>query len=417
MPASATTALPPSFAVPLRALRAVAAVAAGGSVARAGEALHQSSAAITRAVQAAEQALGVALFRRGARGMVPTPAGELVAQRAERAFQALDLAAGGLRTRGAPPSVSALPRLVSDAMLQALVARSEHATEAAAAQAIGLSQPALNQALRRLEHAAKTSLYERTRVGTRLNETGDWLLQNVKVALAEIRIACEEIAPWCGHGKPQISVGTLPMACDVLVPRSVQLVLAQRPGLRVTVMDGTYASLLRLLRNAELDVMVGPLRGAELAEDLQEEALYVDRFVAVVREGHPVLRPGRRASLQRLAEFPWIGPLLHTPAHAAIERLFADVGLQPPPMALRTHSTTVVRAMLMSTDHVALVSPLQLHSDLLAGRLACASAPLPGTERVIGITQRRGALASTACAEFIAAVRRIAEQAVSAFPR
>lgn len=414
---SSSSTMPVPEAIPLRALRAVAAVAAGGSVARAGEALHQSSAAITRAVQAAERALGVALFHRGARGMSLTPAGELVAQRAARAFQALDTAAGGLRTRGAAPSVSALSRLVSDAMLQALIARSEHGTEAAAAQALGLSQPALNQALRRLEHAARLPLYERTRVGTRLNESGDWLLQHVKVALAEIRIACEEIAPWHGHGEPRVCVGTLPMASDVLVPRAVAQVLAQRPALRITVKDGTYESLLRLLRNADLDVLIGPLRGADLAGDLQEEALYVDRFVAVVREGHPVLRSGRHAALQRLAQYPWIGPFVGTPANAVVERLFADAGVAPPPMALRAHSTTVVRSMLMATDHVALVSPLQLHTDLQAGRLVCASAPLPHTERAIGITQRRSALASTACAEFLKAIREVSAEAVSALSR
>jgi len=60
-------------AVPLRSLRAVVAVASVGSVSRAAQALHQSPAAVTRAVQGAEQALGVTLFERGAGGMVRLP--------------------------------------------------------------------------------------------------------------------------------------------------------------------------------------------------------------------------------------------------------------------------------------------------------------------------------------------------------
>lgn len=404
-------------AIPLRALRAVAAVASGGSVARAGEALHQSSAAITRAVQAAEQALGVALFERGARGMTLTAAGELIALRAARALQALDVAAQGLRTRGAPPAVASLPRLVSDPMLQALIARSVHPTEAAAAQAIGLSQSALNQALRRLEHAAKTTLYERTRVGTRLNESGEWLLQQVKVALAEIRVGQEELARWRGQGESQITVGALPMASDVLVPQAVAHVLGARPDLRVTVKDGTYESLIRLLRTADLDAMVGPLRGADLADDLVEETLYIDRFVAVVRHGHPVLRSGRRASLRQLAPYPWIGPLPGTPAHAVFDRLFTDAGLARPAVALRTHSTGVTRSVLLAGDHVALVSPLQVHAEVQAGLLVYASAPIPGSERAIGITQRRDALASAACTEFISTLRMVARDALTLLPR
>jgi len=403
--------------VPLRSLRAVAAVASTGSVAQAALALHQSSAAVTRAVQGAEQLLGVTLFERGARGMLPTAAGEVLALRVSRALQALQVAAQGLRVRGAPPAVASLPRLVSDPLLLALVARAAHSTEAAAAAAVGLSQPALHQALRRLEHAAKTALYERARLGARLNESGQWLLQQVKVALAEIRFGHEELARWRGLGEAQVTIGSLPMASDVLVPQAVAQALAARPELRITVKDGTYESLAHLLRNADVEFIVGPLRGDGVAGDLSEEVLFVDRFVAVVRSGHPLLRGGRRASLRRLAPYPWIGPLPDTPAHAVFERLFAQAGLDRPAVALRAHNTAVVRSVLLAGDHVALLSPLQAHADVQAGLLAYASAPLPGSERAIGITQRRDALASSACADVLAALRRVTADALTSIPR
>ncbi|HVK33211.1 MAG TPA: LysR family transcriptional regulator [Burkholderiaceae bacterium] len=397
----------------LRALRAVEAVTEAGGASQAALALHQSPSAVTRAVQGAEQALGVALFERGARGMVATAACQTLALRVGRAMQALQVAAQGLRQRGAPASVASLPRLASDALLHALVARAAHATEAAAAQSLGLSQPALHQALRRLEHAAKTQLFERTRSGTRLNESGEWLLQQAKIALAEIRIGHEELARWRGQGSSQLAIGSLPMASDVLVPQAVALVLAQEPALRITVKDGTYESLTQLLRSADIDFMVGPLRGADAASDLEEETLYVDRFVAVVRRGHPLLHSGRRASLRRLAPFPWIGPLPGTPAHAVFERLFAQAGLEAPTVALRAHSPAVVRSVLLAGDHVALLSPLQVQAEVRSGLLACASGPLPGSERAIGITQRRDALASLACRTALTALRRVTADALA----
>jgi LysR family transcriptional regulator of gallate degradation len=396
----------------LRALRAVAAVTEAGGASQAAQALHQSPSAITRAVQGAEQALGVALFERGARGMVATAACQTLVLRVGRALQALQIAAHGLRQRGAPDSVASLPRLASDALLHALVARAAHATEAAAAQSLGLSQPALHQALRRLEHAAKAQLFERTRSGTRLNESGEWLLQQAKIALAEIRIGHEELARWRGQGVSQLAIGSLPMASDVLVPQAVALVLGLEPALRITVKDGTYESLTQLLRSADIDFMVGPLRGGDAASDLEEETLYVDRFVAVVRRGHPLLHGGRRASLRRLAPFPWIGPLPGTPAHAVFERLFAQAGLEAPTVALRAHSPAVVRSVLLAGDHVALLSPLQVQAEVRSGLLACASGPLPGSERAIGITQRRDALASLACRSALAALRQVTADAL-----
>lgn len=397
--------------VPLHALRAVAAVVSAGSVVGATTLLHRSPAAITRAVQCAEQVLGLALFERGARGMLPTAAGRAFALRISRALQALQAAAQGLRARGAPASVASLPRLVSDPMLQALVARAAHPSEAAAAAAIGLSQPALHQALRRLEDLAKTPLYERTRLGARLNESGEWLLQQVKVALAEIRVGHEELARGRGLGESTVAIGSLPMASDVLVPQAVARSLMARPELRITVTEGTYESLARALRAAEVDFIVGPLRGDGSAADLAEELLFVDRLVAVVRRGHPLLRGGRLVSLRELARHPWIGPLPGTPAQAVVERLAAHAAPQLPAITLRAHSTAVVRSVLLAGDHVALLSPLHVQAEVQAGLLACASLPLPGTERAIGVTQRRDALASTACAEVLAALRKVAAEA------
>lgn len=400
--------------VPLRALRAVAAVAAAGGASGAARALHQSPSSVTRAVQGAETLLGVRLFDRGARGMTATAAGELLALRVARALRLLELAADGLRMRGAPASVATLPRLASDVLLRALVARAGQPTEAAAAARLGLSQPALHQALRRLQHAARLPLFERTQAGTRLTEPGRWLLQQARLALAELRIGHEELARWRGEGGRQVTIGSLPMASDVLVPQAVAQALVREDGLYISVKDGTYESLTQLLRVADVDFMVGPLRGPQLAADLAEEVLFVDRFVAVVRPGHPLVRDGgRRATLRRIARYPLIGPLPETPAHAVFERLFERAGLPAPTVTLRAHSTAVLRSVLLAGDHVALLSPLQVRADVLAGLLVHASAPLPGSERAIGITQRRDALASTACLELVELLRRVAAEAVA----
>jgi len=397
--------------VPLRALRAVAAVAAAGGVGSAADALHQSPSSVTRAVQRAEAMLNIALFERSAQGMAATAAGQLLATRVMRALNELQVAADGLRTRGAPASSAALPRLVSETLLNALVARAGHPTESAAAAHLGMSQPALNQALRKLEHVARLPLFERTRVGARLNESGRWMLQQAQLALAEIRTGHDELARWRGEGRTQVAIGTLPMATDVLVPQAVVLALGASSGVQLTVKDGTYEALAQMLRTAEIDLMVGPLRGPAAAPDMVEEVLLVDRFVAVARAGHPLGKQGRRASLRRLAPYPWIGPLPGTPAEAVFDRLFAQAGLPPPRVSLRAHSTAVLRSLLQAGDHVALMSPLQVHAEVQAGLLAHLSAPLPGSERAIGITMRRDALPSSACREVLAALRQAAVDA------
>jgi len=60
----------------IRDLEVVLALAAAGSTVRAAAVLHITQSAVSRGLTLAEEKLGLALFERGARGLVPTPAGK-----------------------------------------------------------------------------------------------------------------------------------------------------------------------------------------------------------------------------------------------------------------------------------------------------------------------------------------------------
>src|SRR5688500_11559058 len=84
-----TRGLPPRIALNMRQLRALVAVAQGGSVHIAASILHDTQPAVTRAIHEFEQALGLELFQRTAKGMVATEVGEILVERTERAFAQL----------------------------------------------------------------------------------------------------------------------------------------------------------------------------------------------------------------------------------------------------------------------------------------------------------------------------------------
>lgn len=381
---------------PLRALRAVAAVADRGSAAGAAAALHQSASAVTRAVQQAEAAAGLPLFERAARGMVCTRAGEIVAARVRRALAEL--------RQGPAPALAAR---ATDTMLAAFVAVAAQRSEAAAAAQLGCSQPAVHGALRQLEHAAKLRLLERSRRGTRLTEAGEALRPRVHRALAELRVAADELAALRGESAGRVALGALPMAADVLVPQALARLFGRLPTLQTTVVDGTYEALLAQLRHGEVDVVVGPLRGATAPADVAEEALFVDHLRPVARAGHPLLaRRKRRLRTADVAAQTWIGPLPGTPARAAFERAFAGQAL--PPVVLQANAPAVVRSMLLAGDHLALLSPLQVQAELRSGLLVLLPLQLPGTERAIGLMLRRDGAPSSACLALLEALRAVA---------
>jgi DNA-binding transcriptional LysR family regulator len=72
------------------ALRVVHAVVGTGSFTATAELLGYTQSAVSRQVAAAEAAAGAPLFVRGARGVVPTPAGTLVARRAAAVLNEID---------------------------------------------------------------------------------------------------------------------------------------------------------------------------------------------------------------------------------------------------------------------------------------------------------------------------------------
>lgn len=392
--------LPPTPTAPLRLLRIVAAVAEQGSATRAALALHLSVSAVARAVQQAEALLGVALFERCARGMVVTEQGRALSTRTQRALGELRLGAG-----------EALASRATDAMLQALQAVATTRSESAAAARLGLAQPSVHVSLRQLEHVARLRLLERSRHGTRLTDAGERVLQRVCLALAELRSGHDELAALLGGRRSQVAVGALPMTAELLVPQALLHLLASRPGLQVTVLDGTYEALVHRLRHGEVDLVVGPLRGPSRPPDIEEQVLVVDRLLPVVRSGHPV-RAGRGPrSLRGLSRWPWVAPLAGTPARAAFERIFQSAGLALPTAQLQANSPSILRSVLQGSDAVALVSPMQVHAELASGQLVALTVPMAGTERDIGVSLRRNSLPSASARAMLESLQHVAATA------
>ncbi|SDM69687.1 LysR family transcriptional regulator [Allokutzneria albata] len=87
----------------LRHLRAFLAVVKAGTITGAAEELRIAQPSLSQQIAALERRVGVPLFRRTARGVRPTPAGDALAAAARKAFRVLE---GGLdRARSAPAEV------------------------------------------------------------------------------------------------------------------------------------------------------------------------------------------------------------------------------------------------------------------------------------------------------------------------
>ena len=382
---------PALLAEQIKRLRALAAVAATGSTVQAARALNVSQSSMPRAIQAAEADLGDALFHRLERGMALTPTGQLVARRATRALAFLAQVG---QPEGKPGADRPAPWLLSRFALgagyrhmQVLLSLASTASQATAARGLGVSQPAVQQSLAQLEHLAGKPLFLRTRSGLRLTEPGEAAVKAVKLALAELQQADEELALQQGATQGRLVIGTLPFSTVLLVPEAVDQVNLAHPGLGITIVDGTFDALVHQLRHADIDMMLGALRPSPPGADLQQEELFVDNLSVVASAAHPL---AGRAALHwhDLQDARWIMPMPNTPAEAAFVQALQAAGVPYPPSPLRVNSALMMQSLLAQSDRLALMSPRHIQREIDAGLLVVLDVPVQHAPRAIGLLTR-----------------------------
>lgn len=377
----------PDFKPNMRRLRAVVTVAEIGGVMRAAEALHLSQPSVTRAVRELESSLGVELFQRHRNGMICTEIGEIVVRRLRRALGHLTDAEAGLAALEPKGNFERLAQRLSYRQLRVLVALSDFQVEPLAAAHLNLTQPAISSNLRDLERQLGIAVFLRTQQGMRPTQCGALLTHHAKVALRELCLISQDLHAWQDKGRGQLVIGALPMSSSLLVPRALDRLTREMPGVKATLIDGTYESLLTALRNGEIDILVGALRENPGYPEITQTALYEDRLAVVARHDHPLARRDD-LTLKDLRNAQWIAPRQGTPARNCFEKEFHDAGLEAPEIGIEAGNLIIIRSLLLDSDRITLISPHQVHFEVHGGQLTLLPVPLKGSQREIGMLIR-----------------------------
>jgi DNA-binding transcriptional LysR family regulator len=159
------------------------------------------------------------------------------------------------------------------------------------------------------------------------------------------------------------------------------------PNLRILVVDGPYADLLKGLRRGEIDFLIGALRDPVPIDDITQTVLFHDSLVFVARPGHPLAGRGQIA-LSELAGFPWVVMQQGTPIRRHFDRTFAALGAGAPRSIIESGSIILMRQLLLASDHLGCISRLQAEAEIAQGLLARLHFDVEGSSRPIGVTTR-----------------------------
>lgn len=380
----------------LKHLRAFLAVAEQGSANRAGATLFRAQSAVSRSVHKLEEDLGVRLFERRARGMLLTAYGRTLLVRARRAQDELQRARGDLvavTDKGSVRNASIFGMLTHERRARAFVALTEQHHMPSVAESLGITQPAISIAVRQMEDSIGVALFERTARGMLPTPAGTALAIRLKRALAELRHAVADIASLSGVTQGTVRVGALPLGRTRLLPEAIAATVSTHPGLRIETMEGSFELLAASLRAGELDFILGALRPAEYANDLESQPLLDDELALVARAGHPWVRRQQIAPAD-LEQARWVLPRENTPNRTLFQQAVSARGVERLEVVVETSDLAVLRGVLVNSDLVTAISARQLAYELEGGLLARLPMPLPDTRRPIGITRRSDSLAS-----------------------
>lgn len=353
----------------LRHLAALAATVRHGSVTAAASAVHLTQPALTQAIGRLEHSLDCALFVRQPTGMAPTEPALLLAARVDAALRLI----GSSR--------------VTTPQVRAFLALARAGSYADAAQASGHSSASLHRAVADLSVALGQRLAERRGRHISLTTAGQRRARAFSLAMTELRAGLDEVAAWQGRRAGRVAIGAMPLSRAEWLPAAILEFRQQWPGVRVTIVEGSYSELVNPLRDGEIDAMLGALRG-EAPADLLQEPVFDDSPRIIARAGHPLLS-GSATGGAELARSEWILPGPDTPLRHYWEEMLRASGVNPPPVTIECGSVLTIRQLLLGSDALTLLSPSQLAVELEAGLLGSVAPPTP-VSRTIGVTTRVG---------------------------
>ncbi|WP_116113733.1 LysR family transcriptional regulator [Austwickia chelonae] len=255
--------------------------------------------------------------------------------------------------------------MIDAAGLRVMKAIADEGSFTAAATALGYSQPAISQMVRRLEQRTGTVLVERVGRSVRLTEAGQVLSRHAVGVLAALESAEEEVAAIAGLRAGRVRLMAFPSSSATLVPQALALVRERYPDVHVRFAEAEPPESLAALRAGDCDIAVAfTYEGTDLGrgeEDLdlfETEVLLEDEVRLVVPTDHPLAQESV-AHIAQLADDTWIAGCPRCRGH--LVQVCSRAGFAPK-VTFETDDYVAVLGFVAAGLGVALIPDLILRS-------------------------------------------------------
>lgn len=293
--------------------------------------------------------------------------------------------------------------------LQTFVEVARQRSVVKAADSLHISQPAVTKTIRELEDVLKVELFERDGRGIRITKPGEVFLRHATASLTALRQGIDSVSQEQLDSVPPVRIGALPTVSTRIMPRAMELFLAEGTRSRIKIVTGENAVLLEQLRTGDLDLVVGRLAPPEKMTGFSFEHLYSEQVLFIVRAEHPLLTE-RGPIFSSLGAYPVLMPTRGSIIRPFVEQFLIANGAGPLANQVETVSDSFGRAFVRSSDAIWIISSGVVAGDIEDGVLAALPLDTTETRGPVGLTLRTDATPSLPMSILMQTIRQAAAE-------
>ncbi|CAE6971300.1 PCP degradation transcriptional activation protein [Paraburkholderia nemoris] len=216
----------------------------------------------------------------------------------------------------------------------------------AAGDRLGLTQPAVSHALRRLRNLFEDPLFVRTPNGMVPTEAAFRLYPPLAQAFAIINNAMQQLAKFDPATAQRVfRVSMSDMSEFYFLPPLIALLDREARGIRIDIANIPVESLSAAMRAGEIDLALGYVPGLDAG--CVSQTLFLDEHVCVVRAGHPLRKA--KPSREDLSALRYVYASTNATGHRMVEQWLDELKLKRD-VVLRLPHFVVAPEIVMNTD-------------------------------------------------------------------
>jgi DNA-binding transcriptional LysR family regulator len=273
-----------------------------------------------------------------------------------------------------------------------------------AAEALGLSQPALSKSIRRLEQAVQAKLVKRTPKGVELTAEGTVLLARARELRLSLQSVVREISNVSEGRVGHLRIGVGFAGPEQFLSATFAILLKDAPRTKLIVTASDNDLMIPSLRNGELDLIINYLPDRIPSEGLVREHLYDDEHVVCASAKHHLAKR-KQICLSDLVQERWAVSALSLGSQQKLNESFRDGGLPPPNIAFECRSAGLTLRTVASSDLLDWTSRRFVENSALASAVKILPVKELAWLRPVGLIHRRETYLPPAARRFIEIVK------------